>query len=158
MLSQSHSESSRKAPGRVPSQIFRGKGTHDTCLSDRILMSPDLAQRGAGRVFPGVWAELSGTRSVGQANKLSLSGLHAVPRACDAAESFASSMSSFCMERVEASHPSSVLVEAQSSERGHAEGLQGSCLHCLPARGPSVAVGMPLSQESPGRAGVCSPV
>lgn len=72
-------------------------------------MSPDLAQRGAGRVFPGVQAELLGTQGVGQANKLSLSGLHDVPRACDAAECFASSMSSFCMECVEISHPSSVL-------------------------------------------------
>lgn len=127
-----------RAPGRVPSQICRGEGTHDTraathfqcgleaqgeilapgklwvlsintsrkrlrckraqCLSDRILMSPDLAQRGAGRVFPGGWAELLGTQGVGQVNKLSLSGLYDVPQACDAAERFASSVSSFCMK------------------------------------------------------------
>lgn len=63
-------------------------------------MSSDLTQRGAGRVFPGVWAELLGTKGVGQVNKLSVSGLHDVPRACDAAEHFASSMSPFCMEHV----------------------------------------------------------
>lgn len=61
------------------------------CLSDRILMSPDLAQTGAGRLFPGAWAELLGTRGVGQENKLSVSGLHRVPGACDAAECSASS-------------------------------------------------------------------